>query len=288
MSRNFTAYVYENDYKEMQKLVQQYPNIETGGDLFGLWQDKENLVIQLFIGPGKDCQRTTTSFHQDVNYLHRVGTVITTEEGLCNVGEWHSHHQIGMPRPSASDHRTVLSNMPQLGLSRFVLFIASIENSFSKREPVKRSRDIALKQIKIRPFLFREGLRRDEQAIEGKIVQIKGENPHFVKNKTKQAIERGAEPPPSQREYVGGKQDTTRKGSDTMRNESDESHFFRKESSPTDENTSPNREYAQLPSKPSPMATPAAATGSQRGTRQSQNNPSSPVNVGRISGKGHF
>ena len=149
---NFVAHVYEEDYRAIQMLVKQYPNIETGGDLFGLWKNENIVVIQHFIGPGKQCSRTTTSFHQDIDYLHKVGSLITTEEGLCNVGEWHSHHQIGMPEPSGPDRRTVFSNMPHLGLERFVLFIATIESKGSSGK--KRPRDIMLEQIKLRPFLF--------------------------------------------------------------------------------------------------------------------------------------
>ena len=144
----FTAYVYKEDLRKIKELVQLYPQIETGGDLFGLWQDDRTVIIQRFIGPGKECKRTATSFHQDVEYLHRVGSLITTEEGLCNVGEWHSHHQIGMPEPSVADRRTVFSNMPHLGLERFVLFIATIENT------MKRSREVKIQQIELHPFLF--------------------------------------------------------------------------------------------------------------------------------------
>ena len=184
----FVAYVYENDYEEIQNLVQLYPNIETGGDLFGLWKDERTVIIQQFIGPGKDCKRTTTSFHQDIEYLHRVGSLITTEEGLCNVGEWHSHHQIGMPEPSGPDRRTVFSNMPHLGLERFVLFIATIEGKgFTGK---KRLRDVELRDIKLRPFLF---LGSSQDVVKGEIQKIPGANPHRRSNRIIKEIENGAE-----------------------------------------------------------------------------------------------
>ena len=187
----FVAYVYENDYEEIQNLVQFYPNIETGGDLFGLWKDERTVVIQQFIGPGKDCKRTPTSFHQDIEYLHKVGSLITTEEGLCNVGEWHSHHQIGMPEPSGADRRTVFSNMPHLGLERFVLFIATIEGKgFSGK---KRSRDVELSDIKLRPFLF---LGSSQDIVKGEIQIIPGANPHRRSNRIIKDIENGAEKKP--------------------------------------------------------------------------------------------
>ena len=144
--------------------MQQYPNIETGGDLFGLWKDERTVIIQQFIGPGKQCRRTTTSgFYQDIEYRHRVDSQLTTGEGLCNVGEWHSHHQIGMPEPSGADERTVFSNMPHLGLERFVLFIASIEVKDSSGN--KRPHDVQLDHIKLRPFLFLSSKRKVVEGI---------------------------------------------------------------------------------------------------------------------------
>jgi hypothetical protein len=42
--------------------------------------------------------------------------------------------------------------MPELGLERFVLFIASIEGKGSSGK--RRSHDVKLDYIKLRPFLF--------------------------------------------------------------------------------------------------------------------------------------
>ena len=36
----------------MKWLVLQRQNIETGGDLFGLWQSKHVAIVQLILGPG--------------------------------------------------------------------------------------------------------------------------------------------------------------------------------------------------------------------------------------------
>ena len=152
----FTTFVYQEDFRKIQELVQMFPNIETGGDLFGLWQDDRTVIIQRFIGSGELCKRTPTSFHQDVEYLRRVGSLITTEEGLCNVGEWHSHHQMGMPEPSDGDLKTVFNNMPELGLERFMLFIATIESEGfrGKKRP----------QVQLSPFLFISSM---EKVIKG-------------------------------------------------------------------------------------------------------------------------
>ena len=121
--------IYEDDYKELCAWVLKKPNIETGGDLFGLWADKHTAVIQLVLGPGKQCTRTSTSFYQDIDYLRRVGSYLTQNEGVCHIGEWHSHHQLGLARPSGGDENTVWNNMPTYNLKRFVIFIANIQSS---------------------------------------------------------------------------------------------------------------------------------------------------------------
>ncbi|XP_046859466.1 uncharacterized protein LOC124452879 [Xenia sp. Carnegie-2017] len=184
--------MYEKDYEGIQKMVQRYPNIETGGDLFGLWRSDNTVVIQRFIGPGKNCLRTETSFHQDVQYLEKIGSLITSKEGLCNVGEWHSHHQMRMPKPSEGDCRTIKSNMPHLGVERFVLFIATIEFSSG----LKRAHDIPLDNIKIHPYLF---LSSKRSYIEGKIEFMSGTKENFpstnVYSEIEHEIEEGKEPP---------------------------------------------------------------------------------------------
>ncbi len=127
--RSFNVLIYEEDYKELCAWVLKKPNIETGGDLFGLWADKHTAVIQLVLGPGQGCSRTTASFYQDIDYLQRVGSYLTQNEGVCHIGEWHSHHQLGLAQPSGGDERTVWNNMPTYNLKRFVIFIANIQSN---------------------------------------------------------------------------------------------------------------------------------------------------------------
>jgi hypothetical protein len=127
-NNTFTVYIYENEQKYLKWLVLQKQNIETGGDLFGVWQNEQCAVVQFVLGPGKGCRRTTTSFFQDVNYLGNVGRYLTSNEGICNIGEWHSHHRIGLAYPSDGDQNTVWSNMGEISGGRFLVFIANIEN----------------------------------------------------------------------------------------------------------------------------------------------------------------
>lgn len=122
----FTVYIYANEYEYLKWLVQQKQYIETGGDLFGAWQDELSAVVQFVLGPGKKCRRTSSSFFQDTDYLQNVGDYLTSTEGICNIGEWHSHHRLGLAYPSTGDQNTVWRHMPECG--RFLVFIANIQS----------------------------------------------------------------------------------------------------------------------------------------------------------------
>ena len=51
-SKAFTVYIYEQEKRYLEWLVLQRQNIETGGDLFGLWQNENIVIVQLILGPG--------------------------------------------------------------------------------------------------------------------------------------------------------------------------------------------------------------------------------------------
>ena len=115
--REFKVYINEDEMERIRQWVELRPDIETGGDLFGLWIDQHTAVVQFVLGPGESCYRTHTSFFQDVSYLKNSGSYLTEKHGLCNIGQWHSHHKIPLFEPSVGDNNTVWSNMPKLGTS---------------------------------------------------------------------------------------------------------------------------------------------------------------------------
>ena len=79
-----------------------------------------------------------TSFFQDTEYLGNKGRQLTQEYGLCHIGEWHSHHTLGLARPSAGDESTVWHHMPSNGFRRFIVFIANIDRGESGRSHAYR------------------------------------------------------------------------------------------------------------------------------------------------------
>lgn len=180
--REFTVAIYANEYKQICAWVWKQQSLETGGDLFGLWSDDHSAVIQLVLGPGSDCQRAAHSFYQDVGYLEKVGTNLTGKEGVCHIGEWHSHHTIGLKRPSGGDERTVWTNMPTYGLSRFILFIANIETRSYEREAVS---------VGCFLFEFVKGTNQKLDVLQGKFHLLPNESP--FRSKYLSVLEKEAE-----------------------------------------------------------------------------------------------
>ena len=127
--KSFEVYINEGEMYHIQEWVSKHQNIVTGGDLFGLWLDDHTAVVQFVLGPGKKCRRTTTSFFQDVEYLQQAGSYLSDKHGLCNIGQWHSNHRLSLSKPSHGDENTVWGNMPVLGLSRYIVFIANITHN---------------------------------------------------------------------------------------------------------------------------------------------------------------
>ncbi|KAJ7393008.1 hypothetical protein OS493_008256 [Desmophyllum pertusum] len=123
--RDFKVHISQEDEEMMTELVLRYPDVETGGDLFGLWTTEGDVMIHIVLGPGQECKRTGTSFYQDIPYLQRNGELLTQNYMLCHIGEWHSHHQLRLFQPSQGDSSTVIRNYPR-GTCGFLLIIANI------------------------------------------------------------------------------------------------------------------------------------------------------------------
>ena len=119
------VYFYKNDYNRVCEEIYHHQHIETGGNLFGLWTTEENVVVHAALGPGEKCRRTNVSFHQDIEYLSRVGTFLNKKFMLCHIGEWHSHHQLSLNKPSSGDNRTIRQNYPN-GVKTFLVVIGNI------------------------------------------------------------------------------------------------------------------------------------------------------------------
>ena len=181
----FKVYIYKSELDKIKEWVLHRKNIETGGDLFGLWVDAHTAVVQFALGPGEKCRRTQTSFFQDVDYLAMAGGYLTGKHGLCNIGQWHSHHQLSLNQPSTGDESTVWGNMPGLKMNRYIVCIANI------------LKDRKSFNTTLNCFLFEMGENGNKLPIlHGRFVQLHGKSPVRKQPEIARVTEQGAEEPP--------------------------------------------------------------------------------------------
>ena len=111
-----------------------------------------------------------------MEYLGKAGTSLTNDYGLCNIGQWHSHHKIQLFVPSVGDENTVWNNMPNLGLDRYIVFIANITH-----------------EVTINCFLFQIKNGRKLPVMPGKFELLKGNSPFRLDEKLLQITYEGLE-----------------------------------------------------------------------------------------------
>ncbi len=123
---DFRVTIHESDLDTLAGLVMRYPDRETGGNLFGFWTHSGFPAVQLILGPGPGARHETMAFFQDVSFMATQGTRAQTAFGLQHIGDWHSHHTLGLAEPSRGDVQTILRTLDTCGFARFVALIATV------------------------------------------------------------------------------------------------------------------------------------------------------------------
>ena len=121
--------IYQSELDYLSRCILDYPNIETGGQLFGYWTSAGVPVVLYVLGPGENANHQHAFFNQDLEYLERVGGWLVRDFGLQHIGEWHSHHQLGLAHPSFYDTHTIVESMQSNDLPRLLLCIGNCTTS---------------------------------------------------------------------------------------------------------------------------------------------------------------
>lgn len=119
------AEIYQSELEYVLRCILERPDIETGGELFGFWKDDGAPVVAYAIGPGPNANHEYAFFNQDIDYLSGVGAVLTRKFGLEHIGEWHSHHKLGLAHPSGHDAATITHGMASHRRDKFLLCIGT-------------------------------------------------------------------------------------------------------------------------------------------------------------------
>jgi hypothetical protein len=139
-SGDFKLLIHEAEMDNLAGWVLEHPDDETGGDLFGFWTHSGAPTVQLVLGPAATARHAVTSFHQDREYLEESGRYVQACHGLQHIGDWHSHHGLGLRTPSSGDANTARRVFEYTEFRRFMLLIATIERGPSTERPSLRQR----------------------------------------------------------------------------------------------------------------------------------------------------
>lgn len=134
-SRNKEAVIFKSELDYISRCILDYPSIETGGQLFGFYTEFGVPVVLYAIGPGRNANHQVAFFNQDIEYLTRIGAELTNYFGLHHIGEWHSHHQLGLARPSGHDASTMVNTIQEKNLGKFLLCIGNCDGKSTTLNP---------------------------------------------------------------------------------------------------------------------------------------------------------
>lgn len=119
------AMIYASELNAIRQYVLEYPNLETGGSLYGWYSETGLPIIALATGPDRNAMHESTRFHADEQYSMEIGQKVVNY-GLQHVGEWHSHHTLGLAQPSGIDCRAMQASIGCSPAGRFLCGIANI------------------------------------------------------------------------------------------------------------------------------------------------------------------
>lgn len=97
------VWIYKSELAGIIAEAKRFPDLETGGDLYGTFSHGNAPVIWLASGPGPKAKHHLTDFEQDIEFINHWQEKLHAEFGIQYIGTWHSHHRINLPEPSSGD-----------------------------------------------------------------------------------------------------------------------------------------------------------------------------------------
>lgn len=125
------AIIYRSEMDYISRCILDYQHIETGGQLFGFLTEYGVPVVCYAIGPGRNANHEVTFFNQDTHYLQSIYNELNRRYQLQYIGEWHSHHQLGLAKPSGHDAQTIINGIERHQFRHFLLCIGNCSNGRS-------------------------------------------------------------------------------------------------------------------------------------------------------------
>jgi transcriptional regulator with XRE-family HTH domain len=123
-------------------------SIETGGDLFGRWNEAPTILLATKAGP--NAERNNAHFRLDVDYLRQLSGVLADDWALRYFGDWHSHHRLGLSSPSGGDKKRIVSLAARNQFTAMAEIIVTLEGT--RGEPL----------VRLHPWLYDLSMRNND------------------------------------------------------------------------------------------------------------------------------
>jgi len=153
--------IYESEL-QMIGLESSSWEMETGGDLFGVWGDIP--VVYLASRAGPQAKREHTHFRLDVDYLIKLSSILEKDWGLRYFGDWHSHHSLGLEKPSSGDKGRIARLAEKNNFDHMAEFITT----FTSKQEID-------KQIVLHPYVYLD--LPSHTLTEAVLIVLKGVSP---------------------------------------------------------------------------------------------------------------
>jgi hypothetical protein len=95
--------LFESEAVRIARYALSSPRLEIGGDLLGFYAPDGSPLVFVASGPGPAARGDATHFQQDPEFQALVFNQLASQFRMFYLGDWHSHHGLGLSDPSVSD-----------------------------------------------------------------------------------------------------------------------------------------------------------------------------------------
>ena len=121
--------MYQADLVAITANSLAYNDLETGGAFFGMRSNAGRPVVCLATDAGPGAIRQYTHFAQDPDHLYQSAVRYQNQFGLQYLGNFHSHHSLGLTHPSGGDREQANRMIQKFDLCNMIQVIVTFSGT---------------------------------------------------------------------------------------------------------------------------------------------------------------
>ena len=123
--------VCQSELQFIGGVTNHWGEIETGGELYGLFSHAGRPVIMLASPPGPNAIHGVARFRQDIDFMKKVNAFVGDTFGIQYLGNWHNHHNLSIKGLSGGDVESTHSIAQKNAYQRFCQLVLTFEGNVS-------------------------------------------------------------------------------------------------------------------------------------------------------------